>query len=153
MKLKGDALKVAIAIPLIIAFIVYANIFSNKQNSKFNQFIESHQGKTTVIRYLFHFEGVDKAIVEKYINQKKIQLINRDLDLEYRIEKVIQYALKELKITENEQNSLIQLIETSTEFNIPDVYYREYSKAENIDEKIAVIKVLIKNETALWHKT
>ena len=152
MKLKGDALKVAISIPLIIAFIVYANIYRDKQNSKFDQFIDSHEGKTIIIRYLFHFEGVDKAIIEKYMNQKKIPLVSRNLDSEYRIEKVIQYALKELKITEDEQKTLIQLIETSTEYNISDVYYREYSNVENIDEKIVVIKVLIENETALWDK-
>ncbi len=154
MKLKGYALKLAISIPLIMVFIIYLNIYKNNQESKFNQFIDSYEGKTAIIKYLFYFEGIDRNIIEKYINNKEIPLVNRNLTTEYRIETVLQYALNELNITENEQDSLIQLIETSSEFNISEdyysVYYKFYSNAENIYGKIAVVRQFIKNETELW---
>jgi len=123
VKLKGDALKLAILISLMVAFVIYANIYKDKQDSKFNQFIDSYEGKTTVIRYLFYLEGVDKTTIDKCMNQKKMPLSNRNLDSEHRVEKVIQYALKELNLNDNDQKALIQLLEPPKEYNISDAFF------------------------------
>ena len=157
MKLRGDALKLAIAIPLIIVFIIYVKIDQNMKETKFNQFINSYEGKSLVIQCLFHLEGIDTTVIEKHLQSKSIPILSRDLDEDYRIEKVIQYAGKELKITESDIKKLMHLIATSPKVTLSDsfqsdAFQQEYFNTTDLDVKIALIGVVLKNESQVWNK-
>lgn len=152
MKLKGDALKLAVVLLLTISFIIYANIVQNRQKAEFNQFINGEQGKTLVIQYLFQIEGIDKAIIEQHMKSKSLSVLNRDLDNDYKIDNLIKYALQELNLSENEIAQLTHLIADSKQVTIPDVFREEYSTTTNAEEKVALIKVLIKNDSEIWNK-
>jgi hypothetical protein len=148
-KEKKVTIMLAIFVPLMIGFLVYASIFKKKQDEKYNQFIHSPEGKALIVQYLFYCENIDDILFERYLKSKQAPLVNHNPDLIYRKEVVLQYALDEMNsVPAHFKREFINIIKASPPHNIDigigTVFYEEYLSCESLGEKIAVIKAFIK---------
>lgn len=155
MKSRKELLILALAVGLIVAFLVYASDFKKNLGSKYNQFITSSEGKALLVRCLFNFEGIDFPTFDYYLRFRSFPAVRRyqDLEYKYRIETALQFALKEFQNLQPEaRQDFITTIKSPLGFKIGEVYYQEYATAESFDEKLAVIKVLLEHESRIWNK-
>ncbi len=137
----------AIFVPLIIAFLVYAHIFKEKQDEKYNQFTNSPEGKALVVQYLFQCENIDVMVFERYLKSKQVSLVNKNPDLIYRGEIVLQYAFEVMNsVPAHFKREFIGIIKASPspDIGIGSILYEEYLTCKSLGEKIAVIKAYIK---------
>jgi hypothetical protein len=148
-----DSHKLAIALPLMIGFVVYLNVWESKEVNRFEEFLSSPEGKARIVQCLFELEGINGPLFEVYLKSESLPLEEKNLDLLHSIEPTLQYGLREVNgFPLDNREELSQLIWSSPEFEIAAVYYESYKEAQSIEEKLAVVRLLIRDQPEVWRE-